>query len=70
MRMRKKKHGAERISACSELMIEDFEALKADPKYAFADKEKPLALEIGCGKGNFACGMSTKYPDTNFIAME
>ena len=70
MRMRKKKHGAERILACSELMIQDFEALKADPKYAFTDKEKPLALEIGCGKGNFACGMSEKYPEVNFIAME
>ncbi len=70
MRMRKKKHGAERILACSELMIQDFEALKADPKYAFADKEKSLALEIGCGKGNFACGMSEKYHGVNFIAME
>ena len=70
MRMRKKKHGAERILACSELMIHDFEALRDDPKYAFSDKEKPLALEIGCGKGNFACGMSAKYPDVNFIAME
>ncbi len=70
MRMRKKKHGAERILACSSLMIQDFEALRADPKYAFCDKEKPLALEIGCGKGNFACGMSTKYHGVNFIAME
>lgn len=70
MRMRKKKHGAERINACSDLMINDFEALKNDPLYAFENKNGELCLEIGCGKGNFACGISEKYPEKNFIAME
>lgn len=70
MRMRKKKHGAERIEACSELMITDLERLKQDPYYAFEAKDKPLCLEIGCGKGNFACGMAEKHPECNFIAME
>ena len=27
-------------------------------------------MEIGCGKGKFACDMSKKYPDVNFIAVE
>ena len=31
MRARKKKHGAERIAACSALLIEDMTALRADP---------------------------------------
>ena len=70
MRMRKKKHGAERIQACSSLMIEDFELLKSQPDYAFENKERLLCLEIGCGKGNFACGMAAKNHDKNFIAME
>ena len=70
MRARKKKHGAERIAACAHLLIEDPTVLKDDPRVPFADKEKPLHLEIGCGKGNFACGMAEKYPDVNFIAME
>lgn len=70
MRMRKKKHGAERIQACSALMIENFELLKTEPDYAFENKENKLCLEIGCGKGNFACGMAAKNPDKNFIAME
>ncbi len=70
MRARKKKHGAERIAACAHLLIEDPAILKDDPKAPFADKDKPLHLEIGCGKGNFACGMAAQHQDVNFIAME
>ena len=67
--MRKKKHGAERIAACSELLIENIETLKDGFGEAF-DTERPIHMEIGCGKGNFACGMAQKYPDVNFVAME
>ena len=70
MRMRKKKHGEERILACAELLISDPAVLKDDPKIPFSDKEKELCLEIGCGKGNFAVGMAEKNPHCNFIAME
>ena len=70
MRMRKKKHGEERILACAELLIQDPTLLKDEPSVAFADKSKPLCLEIGCGKGNFAVGMAQKHPEDNFIAME
>ncbi len=69
MRMRKKKHGAERIEACSELLIRDISALKEGTDGIF-DENRPTHLEIGCGKGNFAVGMAKKYPDINFIAME
>lgn len=70
MRMRKKKHGDERILACAELLIEAPETLKDDPKKPFSDKEKLLCLEIGCGKGNFAVGTTAKEHDINLIAME
>ncbi len=69
MRMRKKKHGAERISACSELLIENIEILKNGFDTIFP-KNQPLHMEIGCGKGNFACGMAEKYPEYNFVAVE
>ena len=69
MRMRKKKHGAERIEACAELLIRDITTLK-DGFDGLFDEERPVFLEIGCGKGNFAVGMAKKYPDQNFIAME
>ncbi|MBE6556833.1 MAG: tRNA (guanosine(46)-N7)-methyltransferase TrmB [Ruminococcaceae bacterium] len=68
MRMRKKKNGAQRIAACSHLLVPSPEALAA-PELLF-DADRPLHLEIGCGKGNFACGMAEKHPDVNFIAME
>ena len=68
--MRKKKHGEERILACAELLIQDPTLLKDEPSVPFADKSKPLCLEIGCGKGNFAVGMAQKHPEDNFIAME
>ena len=69
MRMRKKKHGAERIEACGELRISD----PAVMKEGFADifkNDAPVHMEIGCGKGNFACGMAKKYPEVNFVAVE
>ena len=69
MRMRKKKHGAERIQACSQLLIEDPAALKEGFDGIF-DENRPVHIEIGCGKGNFASGMAAAYPDVNFIAME
>lgn len=69
MRMRKKKHGAERIQACSQLLIEDPATLKEGFDGIF-DENRPVHIEIGCGKGNFASGMAAAYPDVNFIAME
>ena len=69
MRMRKKKHGAERIAACAALLTTKPEAPMADPNVCF-DAPRTLALEIGCGKGSFACGMAAAHPDVNFFAME
>lgn len=70
MRMRKKKHGAERIEACSALLIKDPEKLHDNPGAVFENPNLPLCLEIGCGKGDFACGMSAKNSNLNFIAVE
>lgn len=69
MRMRKKKHGEERIAACDSLLIPQPTAPIEDPNAYFGEK-RPLHLEIGCGKGDFACGMAEQHPDVNFIAME
>lgn len=84
MRMRRKKHGAERIAACSEILIvpptvqEKLQQETAktpapsgavDPQIYFST-QRPLHLEIGCGKGDFAVGMAAQHPDWNFIAME
>jgi tRNA (guanine-N7-)-methyltransferase len=70
--MRKKKHGAERIAACADLLIEDtapLATLGTNPTAIFPE-EKPIHLEIGCGKGAFAVGMAAANPQFNLIAME
>ena len=69
MRMRKKKHGAERIAACASLLFEKPQAPLTDPSEPF-DAPRPVSLEIGCGKGNFACGMAAAHPEVDFFAME
>ena len=69
MRMRRKKHGPERIAACAEILIENPAIPAVDPQSYFNDA-RPVHLEIGCGKGDFAVGMSEQNPDCNFIAME
>lgn len=69
MRMRRKKHGAERIAACADLLISDPTSLLESPQAPF-DHERPLCLEIGCGKGSFACGLAAAEPDINLIAVE
>ena len=68
MRMRRKKHGVERIAACAEILVSTPEA--ATEPQSYFDISRPIHLEIGCGKGDFAVGMAAKYPDCNWIAME
>lgn len=69
MRMRRKKHGSERIAACASLLIPLPESVLENPGSYFPI-DRPLHLEIGCGKGAFACGMAAAHHDVNFIAME
>lgn len=69
MRARRKKHAAERIDACRAWLIDPETVGEKGPGAAF-HAERPLALEIGCGKGNFACGMAAAHPEYNWIAVE
>lgn len=69
MRMRKKKHGEERILACRELLLEKPSEPIASP-HPHMNADAPICLEIGCGKGGFACDMAEKYPERSFFAME
>ena len=69
MRMRKKKHGDERLSALSAIVFKDATKIASDPHAVFGN-DKPLRLEIGCGKGGFIRGISKAEPEYNYIAME
>ncbi len=82
MRMRKKRNFEARMDAVSPYLlaqgtngilnmkeaVESFRAL-IDFQKAFGN-DKPVALEIGCGKGGFVIAMAEKYPSVNFLALE
>ncbi len=67
--MRKKRHGSERISACSDILIAK-ESKFTEILQSYPDPEKELRLEVGCGKGSFAVGSAKKEWDVNFLAVE
>ncbi len=69
MRMRKKKHSAERIEACADLLIKTPLDFYGKPEEIFGNN-KPMLLEIGCGKGDFASGLSVKEAAHNIVALE
>ena len=69
MRMRKKKHLDERLENCSDLIISDITHYNGDIKSVFND-DKPLYMEIGCGKGRFITETAKINPDINFLAVE
>ena len=80
MRMRKKKHAAERLAACDKLILPlseheaDYRKAKDNPAYydiaEIFGNSNPLHLEIGCGKGQFICELAKRNPDINYIAIE
>lgn len=80
MRMRKKKHAADRLDVCRELILPlaqhevDYRKAENNPSYYDIDKifgnNNPLHLEIGCGKGQFICELAKLNPNINYIAIE
>lgn len=79
MRMRKKKYLEERLAECDniiKLFSDDRNFLTAIEKKEYIDFEElfgnsnPVVLEVGCGKGKFACELAKQNPDINILAME
>ncbi len=70
MRMRKKKNGGERLAACAEFLLDDIKEPLTDPAAAMNMSDAPVYLEIGAGKGGFACGMAKANPECAYFAME
>lgn len=66
MRMRRKKHGAERLQKCKDILLPD----EKKDFFDIFENRNPIHLEIGCGKGDFICGTAAKNPDINFVAIE
>ena len=70
MRMRKKKNAESRLLRCDKYLVcapdEPFEDAGAVMNMSGA----PVFLEIGAGKGGFACAMAKRHSDTAYFAME
>lgn len=80
MRMRKKKNLDKRLEAVSDILftsdIEDRNFKTAIKTKEYIDfkgwfkNDNPIYLEIGCGKGKFACEFAKQNPDINLLAVE
>ena len=69
MRVKKKKHGAERLEACGDIVIKDLREQGSTSEALFGNS-KPLRIEIGCGKGDFIRAKSVQEPNYNYLAIE
>lgn len=77
--MRRKKHLEERLEECGSYIIY---MDREDRNYQVKDtenildfnklfgNENPVHLEIGCGKGQFACEIAKRNPGINYLAVE
>lgn len=80
MRLRKTKNLEKRRESCSELRLPytlpTFKLNEIKDYRQYFDLEEifgnpnPLVLEIGCGKGQFACTYAERNPDKNVLAVE
>lgn len=80
MRMKRLRHLEDRKTACGDILLsamsDELNFQKAADKKEYIDFENwfgnknPLWLEIGCGKGQFACELALRNPGINIIAVE
>lgn len=69
MRLRKVKGAAETIAAHPNIVVQNEKELRGNWQSVF-EKEQPLYIEVGMGKGQFVIGMAQKNPHLNFIGIE
>ena len=69
MRMRKKKNSQARLDACEKYLFKT-DKLMSDPAGEIGMSDAKVYLEIGAGKGGFACKMAERHSDCAYFAME
>lgn len=69
MRLRNKPWAKPLIQENPQYVVTDPAALRGNWQSRF-EKEQPLYIEIGMGKGRFIVEMAKKYPERNFIGLE
>ncbi len=80
MRMRKKKNLEQRLEQVTDILFtsdienRNFNTASKQKEYidfdGWFERKQPLYLEIGCGKGKFACEYAERHPEINLIAVE
>ncbi len=68
MRVRVKKNREPRLEKVSHFFVAT-DGEKIDIKNSYSE-ERPLWIELGCGKGAFATAMSARHPEVNYLAFE
>lgn len=69
MRMRKKKNSEARLAVCERYLFNTDEVIDS-PASAIGMEGGRVFLEIGAGKGGFACQMAARHNDAAYFAME
>ena len=69
MRMRKKKNSETRLLACGKYLFKA-DGVMSDPASVMGEGLDKVFLEIGAGKGGFACAMAERHNDAAYFAME
>ena len=69
MRIRYKKWARPELEA-SKFYIDNPEEYKGKWKKLFKNQEKPIYLELGCGKGQFISNLASSNLDKNYIAID
>ncbi|XJZ26524.1 tRNA (guanosine(46)-N7)-methyltransferase TrmB [Bacillota bacterium Lsc_1132] len=69
MRLRNKPWAQDKINQHPQYVTPNPEAMKGKWQEAF-EKQQPLHLEIGSGKGRFITEMAKAHPDINYIGIE
>lgn len=69
MRQRNKPWAKDKLAEYPQYVISEPEKHKGKWNEAF-DKDQPLHIEIGTGKGRFLTGMAKANPDINYIGIE
>ncbi|MBR2284806.1 MAG: tRNA (guanosine(46)-N7)-methyltransferase TrmB [Ruminococcus sp.] len=69
MRIRHKPWAKPELEAC-DFYVADPIGQKGHWTEIFPEPDKPLYLELGCGKGGFISQAAPAHPDVNFIAMD
>ena len=69
MRVKHKKWADPLIAAHPEMMVTNAAEWKSKWQQRF-EKQQPIHLEVGMGKGQFIIGMAKAHPECNFIGLE